>query len=291
MAALDAAGKLPLELEMPARRRRRLGIVFWLAMSWIALVVALAIFADLLPLADPFAQALLARRAPPSAAHLLGTDALGRDILARVIYGARASLEIGLLAPLGATLVGTLLGMLSGYFRGRFETLAIGATDVLLAFPPLVLALAIVAYLGQSVTNVILVLAILTVPAVTRVARAATLAIREREFVTAARALGAGHMRILWREILPNIMLPLGAYFLVLVAVTVVAEGILSFLGLGVPPPQPSWGGMIAEGRDSLDIAPHIAFIPAITMFLTVLAFNLVGDSLRAITDPRRGAS
>lgn len=291
MAALDSAGKLALELEMPARPRRRLGIVFWLASSWIALVVALAIFADLLPLADPFAQALLARRAPPSAAHLLGTDALGRDILARVIYGARASLEIGLLAPLAATLVGTLLGMLSGYFRGRFETFAIGATDVLLAFPPLVLALAIVAYLGQSVTNVILVLAILTVPAVTRVARAATLAIREREFVTAARALGAGHLRILRREILPNIMLPLGAYFLVLVAVTVVVEGILSFLGLGVPPPQPSWGGMIAEGRDSLDIAPHIAFIPAVAMFLTVLAFNLVGDSLRAITDPRRGAS
>ena len=291
MAALDSAEKLPLELDAPARRRRRLGIVFWLALSWIALVVALAVFADLLPLADPFAQALLARRAPPSAAHLLGTDALGRDILARVIYGARASLEIGLLAPLAATLVGTLLGMLSGYFRGRFETFAIGATDVLLAFPPLVLALAIVAYLGQSVTNVIIVLAILTVPAVTRVARAATLAIREREFVTAARALGAGHLRILWREILPNIMLPLCAYFLVLVAVTVVAEGILSFLGLGVPPPLPSWGGMIAEGRDSLDIAPHIAFIPACAMFLTVLAFNLVGDSLRAITDPRRGVS
>jgi peptide/nickel transport system permease protein len=291
MAALDSAGKLPLELDTPARRRRRLGIVFWLALSWIVLVVALAVFADLLPLADPFAQALLARRAPPSAAHLLGTDALGRDILARVIYGARASLEIGLLAPLAATLVGTLLGMLSGYFRGSFETFAVGATDVLLAFPPLVLALAIVAYLGQSVTNVIIVLAILTVPAVTRVARAATLAIREREFVTAARALGAGHLRILGREILPNIMLPLCAYFLVLVAVTVVAEGILSFLGLGVPPPLPSWGGMIAEGRDSLDVAPHIAFIPAGAMFLTVLAFNLVGDSLRAITDPRRGAS
>ncbi len=291
MAALDSATKLPLELDTSARRRRRLGIVFWLALSWIALVVALAVFADLLPLADPFAQALLARRAPPSAAHLLGTDALGRDILARIVYGARASLEIGVIAPLAATFVGTLLGMLSGYFRGSFETFAVGATDVLLAFPPLVLALAIVAYLGQSVTNVIIVLAILTVPAVTRVARAATLAIREREFVTAARALGAGHLRILRREILPNIMLPLCAYFLVLVAVTIVAEGILSFLGLGVPPPLPSWGGMIAEGRDSLDIAPHIAFIPAIAMFLTVLAFNLVGDSLRAITDPRRGVS
>ena len=291
MAALDTAANLPIELDTPVRRRRGLGIVFWAAVLWIALVVTLAIFADLLPLADPFRQELLARRAPPSLSHFLGTDALGRDILARVIYGARASLEIGVLAPLGATLLGTFLGMLSGYFRGTFETLTIGGTDVLLAFPPLVLALAIVAYLGQSVANVILVLAVLTVPAVTRVARAATLAIREREFVTAARALGAGPARILLREILPNIAPLLGAYFLLLIAIIIVAEGILSFLGLGVPPPTPSWGSMIAEGRDSLDGAPHIAFIPAAAMFLTVLAFNLVGDALRALTDPRRGPS
>ena len=288
MAALDAADALATEIAAPARRRRGLGIIFWTAVLWLALVLALAILADVLPLADPARQALLARRAPPSAAHLLGTDALGRDILARVIHGARASLGIGLLAPLIATSIGAALGLLAGYFRGTLETLTIGATDVLLAFPPLVLALAIVAYLGQSVPNVIAVLAVLTVPAVTRVARAATLTIREREFVTAAQALGASHARILLREILPNVMLPLGAYFLLLVAVTIVAEGILSFLGLGVPPPAPSWGGMIAEGRDSLDTAPHIAFIPAGVMFLTVLAFNLVGDTLRAVTDPRR---
>lgn len=291
MAALDAAAEMPLAGELPTRRRRGFGPVFWLAIAWIALVVAAALLAGVLPLADPDHQALLARRAAPSATHLLGNDALGRDVLSRVIFGARASLEIGVLAPLIASLIGATIGALSGYFRGWFETLAIGATDVLLAFPPLVLALAIVAYLGQSVINVILVLATLTVPAVTRVARAATLAVREREFVTAARALGASHLRILLREILPNILPPLAAYFLVLVAVTIVAEGILSFLGLGVPPPQPSWGSMIADGRDSLDIAPHIAFIPAIAMFLTVLAFNLVGDGLRALTDPRRGAS
>ena len=291
MAALDATLELEGEVAVARRRRRGLGIVFWAAAVWIVIVFVAAIGADLLPLADPYKQALLARRALPSAAHLLGTDALGRDILARIIYGARASLAVGLLAPIIATVVGGTLGLLAGYFRGRLEALITGASDVLLAFPPLVLALAIVAYLGQSVANLIIVLAILTVPAVTRVTRAATLTLRERDFVTAARALGASHARILLREILPNVMLPLGAYFLVLVAVIIVAEGILSFLGLGVPPPLPSWGSMIAEGRESLDNAPHIAFIPAAAMFLTVLAFNLVGDTLRALTDPRRSAA
>jgi peptide/nickel transport system permease protein len=291
MAALDGAIELDSDVPVLARRRRGLGAVFWIAVGWVAVVFALALLADLLPLADPFKQTLLARRALPSLAHLLGTDALGRDILSRAIHGARTSLGIGLVAPLLATLVGTTIGLLAGYFRGLFETLSMGATDVLLAFPPLVLALAIVAYLGQSVANVTIVLAVLTVPAVTRVARAATLVIRERDFVTAARALGASHARILLREILPNVMLPLGAYFLLLVAITIVAEGILSFLGLGVPPPLPSWGSMVAEGRESLDSAPYIAFIPAGIMFLTVLAFNLIGDTLRAITDPRRGAA
>jgi peptide/nickel transport system permease protein len=289
MAALDVTLE-PIADVAVRRRRRGLGIVFWMAIGWITLVFAVALLADLLPLADPSRQTLVARLALPSAAHLLGTDALGRDILSRVIYGARASLGIGLIAPLFATLIGTVVGMAAGYFRGWFETVFIGATDVLLAFPPLVLALAIVAYLGQSVTNVIIVLAVLTAPAVTRVARAATLAVRERDFVTAARALGASHTRILRREILPNILLPIGAFFLVLVAVTIVAEGILSFLGLGVPPPAPSWGSMVADGRESLEDAAHPAFVPAGVMFLTVLAFNLVGDTLRAITDPRRGA-
>ena len=289
MAALDATEIVDTGAAI-GRGGRRLGFVFWLALLWIAVVVGLAIAAPLLPLADPAHMSLLARRAPPSAAHLLGTDALGRDLLARVIYGGRSSLAVGLLAPLAATLIGGALGLVAGYFRGWLETITVGASDVLLAFPPLVLALAVTAYLGQSVPNLILVLAILTVPAVTRIARAGTLAVRGRDFVTAARALGASHTRIMLREILPNIALPLGAYFLVLVAVIVTAESILSFLGLGVPPPLPSWGSMIAEGRESLDVAPRLAFMPAIAMFLTVLSFNLVGDTLRALTDPRQGA-
>jgi peptide/nickel transport system permease protein len=186
--------------------------------------------------------------------------------------------------------IGGALGLLAGYFRGRFETWVVGSMDVLLAFPPLILALAVTAFLGQSIPNLTLILGVLGIPAFMRVARAATLTLARREFVVAAQALGASHARILLRELLPNVMLPLAAFFLLGVAVTIVAEGALSFLGLGVPPPISSWGSMIGEGRESLEVAPQLAFLPAIAMFLTVLSFNLVGDTLRALTDPRQGA-
>ena len=282
MAAVDV--EVEQAATTPARRGR---LVFWLAVAWIAIVASAAIAADWLPLTSPSEMDLLARRAGPGADHWLGTDALGRDILSRLVFGARISLTVGLVAPILGLVIGGGLGMLAGYFRGWLETLVVGSIDVLLAFPPLVLALAITTYLGQSVLNITITLGILSIPALTRVARAATMTFAERDFVTAARALGAGHGRILMRELLPNIALPLIAFFLLAVAVIIVVEGALSFLGLGVPPPTPSWGGMIAEGRDSLDTAPSIAFLPAGTMFLTVLAFNMVGDRLRALTDPR----
>jgi len=285
MAALDV--EVEQAATTPARRGR---LVFWLAFAWIGIVASAAIAADWLPLTSPSEMDLLARRAGPGADHWLGTDALGRDILSRLVFGARISLTIGLIAPMLGLVIGAGMGMLAGYFRGWLETLVVGSIDVLLAFPPLVLALAITTYLGQSVLNITITLGILSIPALTRVARAATMTFAERDFVTAARALGAGHGRILMRELLPNIALPLIAFFLLAVAVIIVVEGALSFLGLGVPPPTPSWGGMIAEGRDSLDTAPSIAFLPAGTMFLTVLAFNMVGDRLRALTDPRPGA-
>jgi peptide/nickel transport system permease protein len=273
----------------PVHRGRRLGPLFVCAIGWIVLIGLAAILAGMLPLASPTDMDVLARRAPPSAQHLLGTDQLGRDELARLIYGARISLTVGLLAPVIGVTVGGCLGMLAGYFRGRLETLTVGGVDVLLAFPPLVFALAVTAYLGQSVLNLTLVIGVLGIPAFTRVARAVTLSLSEREFVTAARALGATHTRILLRELLPNVALPLLAFFLLGVAVTIVVEGALSFLGLGVPPPAPSWGSMIGEGRENLDIAPWLAFLPAGFMFATVLAFNIVGDTLRALTDPRPG--
>jgi peptide/nickel transport system permease protein len=265
-------------------------VLFWIAIGWMALVFAVAILADILPLPSPTDMDMLERRAPVSAEHWLGTDGLGRDELARLIYGARISLVVGLCAPMIGLVIGGALGMVAGYVRGRFETLVVGSMDVLLAFPPLILALAVTAYLGQSITNLTFILGVLTVPAFMRVARAATLTLARREFVIAAQALGATHARILVRELLPNVMLPLLAFFLLIVAVIIVAEGALSFLGLGVPPPISSWGSMIGEGRQSLEMAPRLAFIPAIAMFLTVLSFNLVGDTLRALTDPRQGA-
>jgi peptide/nickel transport system permease protein len=274
----------------PVKRTRQLGTLFWMAVGWMVLVFALAIFAPVLPLPSPTDMDMLDRRAPFSALHWLGTDGLGRDELARLIYGARISLVVGLCAPMIGVVFGGALGMLAGYFRGRFESLSVGSMDVLLAFPPLVLALAVTAFLGQTVFYITCILGVLSIPAFMRVARAATLTLARREFVIAAQALGATHARILLRELLPNVALPSLAFFLLGVAVIIVVEGSLSFLGFGVPPPISSWGSMIGEGRESLDVAPRLAFLPAIAMFLTVLSFNIVGDTIRAITDPRQGA-
>jgi len=287
MAVLELEGDK--EAAAPVRGPRRIGSLFIAAAAWIGLIVLAALLADRLPIPSPTDIDMLGKRALPSAEHWLGNDQLGRDMLSRLIYGARVSLTVGLLAPVIGVTVGGCLGILAGYFRGRLETVVTGGVDVLLAFPPLVFALAVTAYLGQSIVNITLVIGILGIPAFTRVARAVTLTLTEREFVVAARALGATHARILLRELLPNVALPLVAFFLLLVAITIVVEGALSFLGLGVPPPTPSWGSMIGEGRDSLDIAPWLSFLPATFMFLSVLAFNIVGDTLRALTDPRPG--
>jgi peptide/nickel transport system permease protein len=290
MATLELGIRDNLAAAPKRRQSRRLGLLVWAAIAWIVVIFAAAILAGLLPLPSPTDMDMLGKRAAFSSEHWLGTDGLGRDELARLIFGGRSSLVVGLCAPAIGVVIGGALGMLAGYFRGRSETLIVGSQDVLLAFPPLILALAVTAYLGQSILNLTLILGVLGIPAFTRVARAATLALSRREFVIAAQALGATHARILLRELLPNVLLPLSGFFLVGVAITIVAEGALSFLGLGVPPPEPSWGSMIGEGRESLDIAPRLAFLPATTMFLSVLSFNLVGDRLRALTDPRQGA-
>ena len=191
MATLELALKEEVAVAAPVWRGRRLGPLFWIAFAWMILVFAVAIFADVLPMASPTDMDMLARRAPFSAAHWLGTDGLGRDELSRLIFGARISLVVGLCAPIIGLAFGGTLGILAGYFRGRFESIVVGSMDVLLAFPPLVLALAVTAYLGQSIFNLTCILGVLSIPAFMRVARAATLTLARREFVIAAEALGA----------------------------------------------------------------------------------------------------
>ena len=269
----------------PLRRRRDLA--FWLPLGWVVLVG----LAALLPLKNPLKSDFtrLASR-PFVPGHLLGTDALGRDVLSRLVWGSRVALTVGIVAVGVGMVVGGVIGLIAGYYRGRIDTLLMGIVDVMLAFPALVLVIAITAMLGQSLRNVSIAVAIVATPTFARVTRGATLSFAQREFVTAAKAMGARNRRIILRDLLPNVALPVLSYALVVVAVAIVAEGALAFLGLSVPKPHPSWGAMISEGRARLDDAPWVSLIPAGAMFLTVLAFNLVGDRFRRVFDVREGA-
>ncbi len=285
------------------KNAKGLGFSFWLPVLWLVLVAMGAGSAHIWklpafdqmdwdhPAAPPGTRSEISvsvsegQKSDLPFIYRLGTDTMGRDILTRLIFGARISLAVGLVAPFFGFLLGGSLGILAGYFRGRFESLVVATMDVILAFPGLVLLMAISFYLGPGVMNLIAALAFLTVPAFCRVARANTLTWAQRDFVLAAKAVGAGHFRIIVGHILPNILMPMLAYGMLLVAVMIVAEGALSFLGLGVPAPTPSWGGMISEGREVLDQAPHVSLIPAGVMFLTVLSFNLIGDRVRERND------
>jgi len=270
--------------------KKRLGVAFWLSFSWILLVILLAIFARVLPLKSPTDTGLGRPGLGPSLHFWLGTDDLGRDTFARVVYGARVSMIVGFTSIAIGLAVGGTLGIIAGYYKGRLGSFIMSCTDVLLAFPTLVLALAIITFLGQNLRNVVLALGIISIAPIARIIRASTLTFAEREFVTAARSLGAKDIRILTREILPNVALPTFAFALVAVAVAIVAEGGLAFLGLSVKAPTPSWGGMINEGRTLLNQSPQVSLIPAAVMFVTVLAFNFAGDSLRSYFDVREGA-
>jgi len=286
-----AGGGADVEPEVgdPARRGRRLGVTFWASVVWIAIVILGAIFAGVLPLKST--DTPLGRPGMGPGLHfLLGTDDLGRDTLARIVYGARVSMIVGFVAIGAGLLIGGTLGVIAGYYKGRIGRVIMGCMDVLLAFPALVLALALITFLGQSLRNVTIAIGVLSIAPIARVIRANTIAFSDREFVSAARALGAKDVRIITREILPNVAVPALAFALVAIAVAVVAEGGLAFLGLSVRAPTPSWGGMISEGRTSLSRSPLISLTPAAVMFLTVLAFNFVGDSLRARFDPRQTA-
>jgi peptide/nickel transport system permease protein len=251
----------------------------------IALVIIAAIFAPLLAPADPN-EISRDRRAAPSSAHILGTDELGRDVLSRVIYGARVSLRVGLVAIGIALTAGTLLGLIAGYAGGWIDSIIMRITDIMLAFPGILLAIAIVAILGPGLFNVMIAVGIEAIPVYTRTARASTLAVKEREFVIAARATGARHERLVARHILPNIIAPLIVLATIGVAGSILAAAGLSYLGLGAQPPTAEWGAMLASARNFLRDSWWIATFPGIAIMLVVLALNLFGDGLRDVLDP-----
>jgi peptide/nickel transport system permease protein len=282
--AIDPIGR------MVARRKpRRKGNVFlWFGIIWLGLMTFFALTAPYLPLRGYGEIGSEIKLRPGFRWHEpLGTDNLGRSEISRVINGARVSMGVGLGAVLLGMAVGIALGVTAGYFRGKIDTVISILMDALLAFPPLVLLLALASVLKPSLKNLILALGFLVIPTFGRIARANTLVIARREFVLAAKVMGATHWRLLIREVVPNVLLPVSSYAFIVVASLIVAEGSLSFLGLGVPPPQPSWGGMIAAGQPNLATDPHLVFVPALFLFLTVFSFNAVGDRVRARFDTR----
>ncbi len=273
------------------RRRKGIGFSAWLAIGWLALLFFLAVAAPILPIPDPVQDATPAlARQGPSADHLMGLDASGRDMLSRCIWGARNSLFIGVVSVAIGFVVGGSLGLISGYYKGRLGGFIGASLDILLAFPPLILALSIVTFLGRTVPNVTLGLAIVSIPVLARIARASTLSWSEREFVLASRAQGAKHFRIMRREILPNVLPALFSIALLGIAVVLVAEGGLAIIGAGVKPDVVTWGNIIVSGQGELRDASHIVLFPSFFIFFTVLALNFLGDVVRAKTDIRESS-
>ena len=259
---------------------------FMIGLAIVLLLILAAIIGPMLTGLDPTSMRIRNRFKPPSEAFLFGTDQFGRDMLTRVLHGARLSLAIGLSVALLSGLVGTAIGIASGYFR-RLDSLLMRCMDALLAFPAILLAIGISAALGPQTTSVIIALGVAYVPRTARITRASTLVIREMEYMEAARLAGASHLRMIFRHILPNCMGPLVVQLTFVFAYAILAEAALSFLGIGPPPPAPSWGNIIAEGRDYSIEAWWIMLFPGIAISLAALGMNLLGDGLRDVLDPR----
>jgi peptide/nickel transport system permease protein len=236
---------------------------------------------------DPTEQDILNRLQPPNAEFLLGTDQFGRDILSRLLWGARISLSVSLSAIVAAMVIGGTIGMVSGYVGGRFDLFVMQVMDVLLSFPSLILGLIVVALLGPDLVNLIVAIALTAIAPFARIARAPTLALKERAFVEAGRALGYSHTRILFRHILPNITSEVMVMATLWLATAVRVEASLSFIGLGVKPPTPTWGGMTRDGFENILDAPWLAVFPGFAILFLVLGLNMVGDGLRDATDPK----
>jgi peptide/nickel transport system permease protein len=259
-----------------------------IGMALVVLFVAFAIFAPLIAPQDPRNIDLPARLQPPSAAHWFGTDELGRDILSRVIYGSRISMLVGSSVVVGSLLLGLIFGSIAGYYGGYADRVFnVIIMNAFLSFPGILLAIAFVAFLGPGILNLILALCVGGWVGYARLVRAQVLGAKEKEFVEAARALGASDWRIVTRHILPNIIQPVIVQAAIGMAGAVLAEATMSFLGLGVPPPTASWGAMLNDGRGHLFDAPHLVLFPAAAVMLAVLSFNFIGDALRDFMDPR----
>ncbi|HWD35170.1 MAG TPA: ABC transporter permease [Casimicrobiaceae bacterium] len=281
-AAKEArAGRTPALVRLLHRPAAAFGLVV------IALFVAMAIAAPLVAPYDPIGTSFSTVRKAPSAAHWFGTDEIGRDVLSRVIFGARASLAAGVVSVLISLAIGVPVGLLAGYAGGRTDMLISRITDALLACPFLILAIALAAFLGPSLTNAMIAIGISATPVFIRLTRGTTLAAKAEDYVLAARAIGNAPWRIAFRHVLPNIVPPLLVQATLAIAAAVIAEASLSFLGLGQQPPEPSWGSMLNTAKNYIDNAPWMAVWPGLSIFLLVLSFNLVGDGLRDALDPR----
>ncbi len=261
-----------------------------MAMAGLTLVLglfAVAVLAHWLAPYDPTLINLKEVLMPPSPTHLLGTDTLGRDVLSRVIYGARISLLVGFVAVGLATLIGVLVGALAGYYGGVVDAVLMRLVDLMLCFPTLFLILAVIAVLGPSIWNIMVVIGVTGWMGVARLVRAEFLSLREREFVVAARALGASDARLIWRHLLPNALTPVMVSATLGVAGAILTESALSFLGLGVQAPTPSWGNILTMGKDNLEIAWWLSVFPGLAILVTVMSYNLLGEGIREAIDPR----
>lgn len=249
--------------------------------------LAVALFAPLIAPYDPFQNDLSQTLLRPSLKHLLGTDELGRDILSRIVYGARISILEGLVSVLLAMSIGVPIGIVSGYVGGKVDTVMMRIIDILLAFPGVLLAVAIISILGPSLTNAMISVGIYTVPIFARLARGSTLSVKEEPFIEACRAIGISHFQILLRHIFPNISVHLFVMATLRVGISILTASSLSFLGLGAQPPSPEWGAMLSNGRNYLLIAPHLVIFPGLAIILLVLGINLLQDGLRLALDPK----
>ncbi len=267
-----------------AFRRNKSAVV---GMVLIILLVAIAVFAPLIAPYDPLAQKISDKFQSPSRAHLLGTDSYGRDVLSRIIYGTRVALEVGVFSVLVGMLIGVPMGVVAAYFGGRTDTLLMRAVDVMLSFPDLITGLLVMAVLGAGKGKLIFAIGLTITPRFARIVYGQVLAVKEKEFVDAARALGQSTPRILNRHIFPNVMGEVVVLASLWIAAAIRLEASLSFIGLGVPPPTPTWGQMIRDGTERLADVPLLSLAPGVALLLTVFAFNLVGDGLRDVLDPR----